>query len=137
MNKEKIINLAIEIKNRYGNKNITKICKLLEIKISEVHFRPEVSPAYTIRSGNKPLICLNSHYTEKSKNILCAHELGHVLLHDTKLSNHFNGSNDIEEYEANLFAVALLFNEDDLCISILSMNNYMLKALLEHNLHLK
>lgn len=136
MNKKDIVKLAKKIKNEYGNKNIIEMCKLMGIRFSYIHCRPEVSPAYSINSGSSSLIALNINYSEKSKNVLCAHELGHVLLHSSSPLNHFNGSSS-EEYEANLFAVALLFNDDDLCTSILSMNNYILKGLLEYNLHLK
>ena len=68
---------------------------------------------------------------------LCAHELGHALLHDDGI-NHFattskNAFTNIE-YEANLFAVALLFDENDFNVPLVSMSNYTLKSILDYNI---
>lgn len=50
--------------------------------------------------------------------------------------NHFDGDplKDSTEEEANLFAVALLFNEEDLALRFDSLDNYLLRGLLEHNI---
>ena len=81
--------------------------------------------AYTIRSDNYPtIIIINGRYEHKSQLVLCAHELGHALLH----------SDDNVEYEANLFAVSLLFNESDFNMKVLNMSNYLLKQVLDYNI---
>ncbi|WP_243151768.1 hypothetical protein [Clostridium sporogenes] len=57
-------------------------------------------------------------------------------MHDDRLLNQFGDEhNGIEEFEANLFAVALLFDQDDLEINL--MDNYILKSLLDMNIKLK
>ena len=38
------------------------------------------------------------------------------------------------EYEANLFAVTLLFNESDFNMKVLNMSNYLLKQVLDYNI---
>ena len=38
------------------------------------------------------------------------------------------------EYEANLFAVSLLFNESDFNMKVLNMSNYLLKQVLDYNI---
>ena len=38
------------------------------------------------------------------------------------------------EYEANLFAVSLLFNENDFNMKVLNMSNYLLKQVLDYNI---
>lgn len=137
MNTNEIIRLATLIKRHFPSNNVLEICEKLNIRISTTKIKPQISPAYTIKSGASPVIILNEHFASKSKRVLCAHELGHVLIHNNSLINQFHGTgNDKEEYEANLFAVALLFNQDDLCMRIEDMDNYILKALLNHNLHI-
>ena len=89
--------------------------------------------AYTIRSDNYPtIIIINGRYEHKSQLVLCAHELGHALLHSDDINNFAVTSKNAfknVEYEANLFAVSLLFNESDLNIS-----NYLLKQVLDYNI---
>ena len=41
------------------------------------------------------------------------------------------------EYEANLFAVSLLFDEEDFNIKMLNMSNYLLKQVLDYNIEEK
>ena len=44
--------------------------------------------AYTIRSDNYPtIIIINGRYEHKSQLVLCAHELGHALLHSDIINN--------------------------------------------------
>ncbi|WP_434290859.1 ImmA/IrrE family metallo-endopeptidase [Clostridium botulinum] len=137
MKTEEIIQLAQDIKNQYGG-NPIKICTALEIKINYINLKPNIYPAYTLKISEKPIVNLNSHFTTNSQKVLCAHELGHVLMHDDKLLNQFGDEhNGIEEYEANLFAVALLFDQDDLNIDMSNMDNYLLKELLDVNIKLK
>ena len=89
--------------------------------------------AYTIRSDNYPtIIIINGRYEHKSQLVLCAHELGHALLHSDDINNFAVTSKNAfknVEYEANLFAVSLLFNESDFNIS-----NYLLKQVLDYNI---
>ncbi|WP_050607235.1 ImmA/IrrE family metallo-endopeptidase [Clostridium niameyense] len=130
----KIINLAQYLKKKY-DKDPIKICDKLGIQINYINLKPNIYPAYTIKIGKSPVINLNNYLTSKSQKILCAHELGHALLHGDKLINEFNDTNNgIYEYEANLFAVALLFNQKDLCIDISTIDNYILKGLLDYNI---
>ncbi|NFB30181.1 ImmA/IrrE family metallo-endopeptidase [Clostridium botulinum] len=135
MEAEEIIRLAQKIKNKHGN-NCFEICSTLGIKINYTKLKPNIYPAYSLKIKETPVIILNEHFTLKSQNILCAHELGHVLMHDDRLLNQFGDENNgIEEYQANLFAVALLFDQDDLEINL--MDNYLLKGLLDMNVKLK
>ncbi|MBV4429403.1 ImmA/IrrE family metallo-endopeptidase [Clostridium tyrobutyricum] len=138
MTKEEIINLAHFIKEKFSTRNAIHISKQLGIELRLMHLKPNIYPAYTSHVGRIPIINLNEKYTLKSQMVLCAHELGHALMHGDKLINEFNDNhNGNYEYEANLFAVALLFNQDDLRYEISKMDNYILKGLLDKNIHLK
>ncbi|WP_338630606.1 ImmA/IrrE family metallo-endopeptidase [Clostridium baratii] len=137
MESNEIIQLAKNLKELYGN-NPIDICNKLNIKINYIKLRPSIYPAYTIKLSEKPVINLNSHFTDLSQKVLCAHELGHALMHEDKLINEFNDDNNgIYEYEANLFAVSLLFNEKDFNIEFSNMDNYLLKGLLDMNIKLR
>ena len=53
--------------------------------------------------------------------VLCAHELGHALFHSDAVNNFAVTSKNAfknVEYEANLFAVSLLFDEEDFNIKM-------------------
>ena len=97
--------------------------------------------AQTVKIPGYPtIISINNAYNEKSKRILCAHELGHALLHE-ECVNHFaitskNVTKEVER-DANLFAVALLLDENEerqLNVSLCNMSNYLLKSILEYNI---
>lgn len=136
MESDEIIQLAKKLKKKYGNDPI-EICNKINIIIRHIKLKPDVYQAYTITPFGKPIINLNEHFTNLSQKVLCAHELGHALMHKDKLINEFNDNNEIYEYEANLFAVALLFNEDDFDIELKKMDNYLLKGLLDMNIKLR
>lgn len=135
MGTNEIIKLAKDIKNNYYGSTIIDIIGHCGIEVSYTNLKREVYPAYTINSKGIPIIVLNNNYNNKSQNILAAHELGHALLHNDNCYNAFGDSRDaIKEYEANLFAVSLLFNENDLNTKISKMSNYELKFLLDYNI---
>ena len=94
--------------------------------------------AYTIRSDNYPtIIIINGRYEPKSQLVLCAHELGHALLHSDDINNFAVTSKNAfknVEYEANLFAVSLLFNESDFNMKVLNISNYLLKQVIDYNI---
>lgn len=101
--------------------------------------------AQIIKTGEKNpmIISINDDYTDFSKMILCAHELGHALLHQNCV-NYFSATGHNQhasvEYEANLFALALLTDEtfdQALPISLENMNNYLLKTIIDYNLQKK
>ena len=68
-----------------------------------------------------------------SRKVLCAHELGHAVLNHPFKSS-YKDSNLKNEYEANLFAVALLFDDDLFNMPIIDMSNYVLETILDKNI---
>ncbi|MBM7580065.1 ImmA/IrrE family metallo-endopeptidase [Jeotgalibacillus terrae] len=62
------------------------------------------------------LIHINESASENKKKFICAHELGHALLHPDAntpfLKSHTFYSTDKIEIEANRFAIGLLFASD-------------------------
>ena len=72
---------------------------------------------------NVPFIFINGNMSEEMQRIVCAHELGHALLHRKLCRERANMAfyememfnlKDTTEYEANLFAANLLIDTDEL-----------------------
>lgn len=134
---DEIIAYAREIRDFLRTRDPFRIAEYYGIRLSFRNGGAGLFKAQTIRMEKYPtVICINENYTLLSQKILCAHELGHALMHDGV--NYFditqrNVRRD-EEYEANLFAVALLFDDTDFNIPIRAMNNATLLFVLEHNI---
>ncbi|WP_455793575.1 ImmA/IrrE family metallo-endopeptidase [Clostridium butyricum] len=134
MGTNEIIEFAKEIRNIYHGESVIDVIRQNDIAISFTNLNPKMYPAYTINTGKTTAIILNNHFNVIQQNILAAHELGHILLHDDKIINQFGGDNEIQEYEANLFAVALLFDENEFNVKFNKLTNYELKYILDHNI---
>ena len=142
MNASDIINWVQQIKDNWKTNDPYAIAAHLGIQVIFSDALGKDFTAYTVGFTNCPtMITINNNYSELSKRILCAHELGHALLHSDISINHFavNSSNinTSVEREANLFAIALLANEEtlsQLALPLENMNNYLLKSIIEHNL---
>lgn len=132
---EEIIAFAKDIRRTWGSNpiDIAHRCGIM------VFFnRGEKIGAHIVKADSYPtIISITGCDSEAGRQVLCAHELGHALLHESGV-NRFEGSyatlvNDVE-YEANLFAVALLFDEGKFNIPFSGMSNYVLKSILDCNL---
>lgn len=141
MNAKDIIALAQDIKNSWHTNDPYKIAERLGIVVLHRDNCIKDFTAQTIKFDGYPtIISINNAYTDFSKKVLCAHELGHALLHEDCV-NHFaitskNVTSNVEQ-EANLFAIALLSNgslDNDLAIPLSNMNNYLLKSIMDYNI---
>ncbi|MCR5432512.1 MAG: ImmA/IrrE family metallo-endopeptidase [Lachnospiraceae bacterium] len=133
---DEIIRFARNIRDNWGNDpfEIAKKCGFVVVECED-----KTPTGSTILVPNYfTVITLNGCKTDASRYVICAHELGHALLHDDMAINRFNGTSDSQqdecEYEANLFAVALLIDEKDLNIPLREMENWMLKGILDYNI---
>lgn len=141
MNAKDIISYARDLKNSWHTNDPYKIAEKLGIIILQRDNCAKEFTAQTIKfSGYPTIISINNTYTDFSKKVLCAHELGHALLHEDSI-NHFaviNTDRTIDvEREANLFAIALLSDNDideNLNMPLSNMNNYLLKAIMDFNI---
>lgn len=140
---EGIISLTNDIKTTWGLTDPFEIARRFGV---EVVFRDNAFSGFKAQtfkmSGYPAIISINNAYDERSKKLLCAHELGHALLHEGAV-NHFavtpqNAFSGVE-YEANLFAVSLLYDEleEEPSIPVEHMNNYMLKSIIDYNLRME
>lgn len=141
MNNKDVIGLARSFKKHWHTDDPYEICNKLGI---EVVFRKSVLPDFTAqvlkREGLPAIISINDDYDDFSKRLLCAHELGHALLHDNMVNsfavNRKNAQTNLE-LEANMFAIALIGSDDinrELSTPLEAMNNYLLKTIMDYNL---
>ena len=130
-----IITFAKDLKRKFGS-NPIHIAEHFGIRV--LFEESGIVKAHTMKMPDYPtIISIYGHNDLVTTRILCAHELGHALLHNdvvNKYSGSYRSIVDQTEYEANLFAVTLLFNESDFNIPLDQMNNYILKGILDYNL---
>ena len=140
MIQDDIIRFVKEIKETWHTDDPFAIAEKFGILVS---VRTSCLPDFTAQTikmnGYPTMISINSAYDEFSRRILCAHELGHALLHNNGV-NHYSiaYSHELEklEREANLFAIMLLCDDINsrLDMPVEHMSNYILKSILDFNL---
>ncbi len=141
MNAKRIIKYARELREHWGTNDPYIIAKNYGVAVSNIN---SIVPGFTAhiikQEGYPTTISINEKYTAFSKKILCAHELGHYLLHEDGINYFKTTSKNIKssvELEANLFALALLTDEEfdnQLKLPLHRMDNYLLKAIIDYNL---
>lgn len=136
-----IISFARDIRTSWNTNDPYKIADRLGIVVLHRDNCIKDFTAQTVKFAGYPtIISINNAYSDFSKKVLCAHELGHALLHED-LINHFsitnkNISTSVEQ-EANLFAIALLSDDDIdriLNIPLSNMSSYLLKSIMDYNI---
>lgn len=101
-----------------GSRDPFRVARELDIDVLEEDFKQQKG-AFCMVEGY-PFIFLNTHLGDAERIAVCAHELGHALLHRAEAEKSmicefdlYNMKTDIE-YEANVFASELLIDESDL-----------------------
>lgn len=130
--------LAEELKAHYGTNDPFVLARQFGIHVVISDTLSRDRKAYMIKMESYPTcIFISAKYDRCGQLALCAHELGHALMHNGE-KNYFAVTKENVftnvEYEANLFAVALLCDESDFNTQILSMSNYLLKTVLDFNM---
>lgn len=139
MRTDDIIRFAHELKAEFNTDNPFTLAQHYGFRICLASGNPDVFKAYTVKLDGYPtIISINQAFSRTGKVFLCAHELGHALLHNNSI-NHFDPSGrgittSDYEYEANLFAVALLVDEQRLNMPLRQMSNAALKSVIDYNL---
>jgi len=106
--------VAIETAARYDTNNPFKIARERNIKI--LHQQLKTTLGFYVRYRRIQNIILNDELSEGMQRFVCAHELGHSILHADlnvpKLTSYTLFSRDKFELQANSFAVELLLPDD-------------------------
>lgn len=104
---------------KYDTRNPFELCDDLNIRIRYKDLGTAMKAYYFYQSRIKNIV-LNTRSGRIVQKILCAHELGHALLHGELAA--MRGFQELEmfdmtsrtEYEANLFAAELLIDDNEL-----------------------
>lgn len=141
---EAIIELAHNFKKYWHTNNPYEIAERMGIIVIHRQVAMTDFTAQTVKvEGYPAIISINDAYTDFSKKLLCAHELGHALLHQESINHFASTSANLKtnvEQEANMFAIALI-GEDNIDsrmnMPLKKMNNYLLKTIMDYNLQKK
>lgn len=119
MSQQYIHTLAQELVDRFGTRDPFAIAKELGAHIKFVDNFVNLKGMYRVILGER-YIFLSNHLDERTQRIVCAHELGHDQLHRTLATDSIiqefmlYDMNSRPEYEANLFAAALLLDDESI-----------------------
>lgn len=113
-----MINIPLRVRNlkeKYGTNNPFLLCEFLKILV--IYQDLGDIKGFSIKHLRKKLICINENLNEVDSRIVCAHELGHCMLHQLKdMSFMMQYTKLIKksnlEKEANIFAAELLFDDN-------------------------
>ena len=118
MNCDAISARAKEIKRRYNESDLFRLCEDMGIRVI-IHETPISVVAFkgcSMVVSRIPIILLNSKMKEILMRVVLAHEIGHSVLHRELAAirgfHDFDlfGMKDQCEYEANVFAAELLLD---------------------------
>lgn len=107
--------VAQDLINRYKTSDPFEIASCLNIHVIEWDLHKEINGYYKYDRRNKYIV-INKNLDNEWQRVVCAHELGHAILH-TRINtpfmkeNTFLSVNKIER-EANRFAAELLVPDD-------------------------
>jgi Zn-dependent peptidase ImmA (M78 family) len=98
---------------KYQTADPFALCRMLHIRVHYTDLGPSMKAYYFYQSRIKTIV-LNTRCSDTVQKVLCAHELGHAILH-SNLANMYGFHETAlldrsvpTEYEANLFAAELL-----------------------------
>lgn len=116
---------------RYGTRDPFSLCDALDIGVKYKDLGDKIKGYFFYQSRIKTIV-LNSRTDNTVNRILCAHELGHAVLHSDMLcamkslhDPHLFDTASLTEYEANVFASELLIDDAELS-ELLRCNEYSL-----------
>ncbi len=103
------------LKKRWGTNDPFKICRYLKIQIRYCDLGE--AKGFYKKVLRKKFIIINENLSSLDKKIICAHELGHCLLHSSKDVKNLLEYGNFDKYsifedEANEFAAHLLIDNN-------------------------
>lgn len=112
-----IKNIVIGLIETNNTSNPFEICANLDIKIIYSDLA-EINGFFQRTPDEKEIIHINSELVDEEKKYVCAHELGHAILHpDVSISFFIKNPMVVKnkfENEADIFASELLLNDNDI-----------------------
>jgi Zn-dependent peptidase ImmA (M78 family) len=138
MTNEEILNYVDDLCEILDTKDPFEIAERLGIKVEFRSYNKTIKGYYHKVFG-KCYIIINNIFSNRARKIICAHELGHallhVVLHEQIEARSFEFSDISEaECEANFFAAALLLDHEQLNIKLVNLSGYLIKNILKQNI---
>jgi len=135
MNNELIIESVNNLIKIFGTRDPFIIAEKIGINVQFREYSKNIKGYCNSTYGDINII-INSSYNKTAQKIICAHELGHAILHVDKFDDIFSASFqkykiDALEHQANIFAAALLLKEDDLEVEVSRMSNYLIMGIFD------
>ena len=117
---KRVFTLPKRLIRKYGTRDPFEIAEALGIEIIMCPDFKRQKGAFSVIARNC-FIFINANLSDEMQRIVCAHELGHALLH-RKIAEAAGGLlefelfdiNDQCEYDANAFAATLLLDDEEL-----------------------
>ena len=110
---------ALQLVKQYRTRDPFALSQALKIHIRYKDLGEGIKAFYFCQSRIRSIV-INNRVGSQDARVLCAHELGHAVLHSRLAAARalpevalFNSA-DLTEYEANLFAAELLIADEDL-----------------------
>ncbi len=126
MTKDNIIELVESLVEEHDERDPFALCECLDIFVMMYDFTGEIQ-GYCFTYEDVQSVVINNNLNRFMKKYICAHELGHLLMHD-----YFAKHIDVTvydmtakpEYEANLFAAELLITDESVFDLLETYPNY-------------
>lgn len=112
---------VLRLKQKHGENDPFRLCEELGIMLLSIPMgvHPESCKGFFLNQSRIRSITINSDLSEQFKRIICAHELGHAILHKDQTGVKafhdfalFDAASRFE-YEANIFAAEFLLKDSD------------------------
>ena len=117
---ERIKHIASRLKAKFHTADPFEICEALNIRVMRCPMgtQEKSCKGFFIINARMKLITINSDLPDYIQRIICAHELGHAILHIKTGICAFHDfavfdKNNMQEYEANVFASEFLLTDED------------------------
>lgn len=117
---DRIISVVARLVDRHGTRNPYDICdgENITVRLMNLGLKQK---AYSVRLVKKPYVVINQAIGRPFRKMLCAHELGHILLHPEEVKM-IEGSFEKfkekltadTERDTHIFAAELLIEDDEL-----------------------
>lgn len=113
--KTRIAELVDSLVEEYDERDPFSLCRAMDIEVMMYDFSGNVK-GYCFQHSNVHIIVINKNLDRFMKKFICAHELGHALMHEYYTKHIELAVYDVSarpELEANLFAAELLVSDED------------------------
>lgn len=113
--------IADGLVKKYNTASPFELCDFLGIAVLYQDL-PESVNGFFVKIMKNFAVVINSNLEDDDRRLVCAHELGHILMHSEtnyiSLSSRTSLSTSRYEHEADMFAVALLLNDCDALLGV-------------------